>query len=130
MTIVCGTDFSEEGTNALRIAAELAARANVPLHLVHALAFANSDLVDGDTRATLARNHRRRLEAQAAEMQRPGLQIFVHVGEGAPDELLLSLATELSASLVIVGALGQRKPTSGSSAAMPIAWLSARTCPC
>lgn len=109
MTIVCGTDFSEEGSTALRIAVELAARTNTPLHLVHALGFDNSDIVDGDTRAVVARNHRRRLETQAEQLKRPGMQIYFHVGEGAPDELLILIATELSASLVIVGALGQRK---------------------
>src|SRR5690349_24665506 len=109
MTILCGTDFSQEGSNAMRVAALLAARMNEPLHLVHALAFGESDLVDADTRATLARNHRQRLEDQAAQVVKPGTQVFYHVGEGAPDELMLLLATELSASLVIVGALGHRR---------------------
>lgn len=109
MTILCGTDFSQEGGSALRVAAQLAARTNAPLHLVHAVALRESDLVDQGTRAELARNHRQRLVDQAEQLKQPGLQVFFHVAEGAPDELLLRFATELSASLIVVGALGHRR---------------------
>lgn len=111
MTILCGTDFSPEGTNAMRVAFELAVRMNAPLHLVHAVALTEHDLVDQPTRAEIARGHRQRLESQADQLRKPGMQIFFHVVEGAPDEQLLHLATELSASLVVVGALGRRKRT-------------------
>jgi nucleotide-binding universal stress UspA family protein len=109
MTILCGTDFSSEGSNAMRVAFELAARMNAPLHLVHAVALTEHDLVNNATRAEIARGHRERLEIQAEQLRKPGMQIFFHVSEGPPDEVLLRLATELTASLVIVGALGHRK---------------------
>lgn len=109
MTILCGTDFSPEGDSAMRVAFELAARVNAPLHLVHAVALTEHDLVEKTTRAEIARGHRERLERQADELRKPGMQVFFHVVEGAPDEQLLLLATELSASLVVVGALGRRK---------------------
>jgi nucleotide-binding universal stress UspA family protein len=109
MTILCGTDFSPEATNALRIAAELAARMSLPLHLAHAVALTEDDLVDKATRAEIARGHRQRLEAQAEQLSKPGMQIYYHVSEGAPDEVLLQLAGEVSATLIVVGALGKRK---------------------
>jgi len=112
MTILCGTDFSQEGSSALRLAAQLAARMNAPLHLVHAVALRESDLVDQGTRAELARNHRQRLVDQAEQLKQPGLQVFFHVAEGAPDELLLRFGSELSASLIVVGALGHRRKSS------------------
>jgi nucleotide-binding universal stress UspA family protein len=111
MTIVCGTDFSQEGSNALRVAAELASRMNRPLHVVHAVALSKDDLVDSDTRGSLANAQRQRIQDQLAQLQRPGMRASVHVDEGAPDELLLSVAHEVSASLIVVGALGKRRRT-------------------
>jgi len=108
MTILCGTDFSPEATSALGVAAELAARMNMPLHLVHAVALTADDLVSDATRSEIARGHRERLEAQAAQLQKPGMQIYFHVTEGAPDEVLLMHAGTTSASLIVVGALGKR----------------------
>lgn len=109
MTILCGTDFSPEATSALRVAADLAARMNMPLHLVHAVALTEDDLVDKVTRAEIARGHRERLEGQAALLGKPGMQIYFHVSEGSPDEVLLQHAGEIHASLIVVGALGKRK---------------------
>lgn len=111
MTILCGTDFSPEGHNALRVAAELAARMGVPLHLVHAVALSDHDHIDHATRAEIAQGHRKRLEAQAEPLRKPGAHVFYHVTEGAPDEVLLRHAVEVSASLVVVGALGRRVRT-------------------
>jgi nucleotide-binding universal stress UspA family protein len=109
MTIVCGTDFSEEASNALRVATELAARMSQPLHIVHAVALTKDDLIDSDTRRSLANAQRQRLHDQMEQLQQPGMQVRVHVDEGAPDELLLRVASEVSASLLVVGALGKRK---------------------
>jgi nucleotide-binding universal stress UspA family protein len=109
MTILCGTDFSPEATSALRIAADLAARMNLPLHVAHAVALTEDDMVDAATRAEIARGHQLRLESQAEQLRKPGMQIYVHVKEGAPDEVLLRLAGEVAATLIIVGALGKRK---------------------
>lgn len=107
-TILCGTDFSPEGTSALRVAFELAARMNAPLHLAHAVALAGYDWVDEATRAELANGHRRRLESQAEELRKPGQQVTFHVLEGPADDVLLKLAGQTSASLVVIGALGTR----------------------
>jgi nucleotide-binding universal stress UspA family protein len=104
MALVCGTDFSEEASSALRVSAQLAVRMRVPLHVVHAL----PPNQDSDGHRALASDQRQRVLDQVAQLEPPGLQVIVHVGDGAPDALLLSVAHEVSASLLVIGALGKR----------------------
>ncbi len=109
MAILCGTDFSESSAEAMDVAARLAARMNVPLHLVHALDVpveARSEQ-QPDPIVRFAQEH---LEQRAERLRPSGASVQCHVEVGAPDEVLRELGEELSAKLIVVGALGRRKP--------------------
>jgi nucleotide-binding universal stress UspA family protein len=108
MTIVCGTDFSEASDQATEVASRLAAKMMQTLHLVHALdvPIARSD-GDDDPILSFARAH---LARRAEHLRRPGLRVECQVRVGAPDEVLQTVAGEVSANLIVIGALGQRRP--------------------
>ena len=109
MAILCGTDFSEASNEAMEVASRLAAKLKVTLHLAHALdvppearSNAPQDPILSFAEAHLAR--------RAELLRRSGARVESHVRMGLPDELLHTLAGELSAQLIVVGALGQRRP--------------------
>jgi nucleotide-binding universal stress UspA family protein len=108
MTLLCGTDFSQASTRAVEAAAQIAARANRQLHLVHALEaghFAEqADLRNGELR--WAEQSLRSMAERAVEL---GAKVEVHLEHGAPDEVLLELAGRVAANLIVVGALGWRR---------------------
>jgi nucleotide-binding universal stress UspA family protein len=110
MAIVCGTDFSESANEAMEVASRLAAKMQRTLHLVHALDVpveARSNAPQDDPILGFAEQH---LARRAERLRRSGARVECHVRMGAPDEVLRTLASELSASLIVVGALGQRRP--------------------
>jgi nucleotide-binding universal stress UspA family protein len=109
MSIVCGTDFSEASKRAVDAAAQLAARMNVPLHLVHASDLAKDELVVEPVRDT-ASYDARRLLLEKERVAALGADVRVHAREGVPDEILLDVATREQAQLIIVAALGRRSP--------------------
>jgi nucleotide-binding universal stress UspA family protein len=93
----------------MEVAGRLAAKLKVTLHLVHALDVpvqARSDTPD-DPILSFAESH---LARRAERLRRSGARVECHVRAGAPDEVLRTLASELSVQLIVVGALGQRRP--------------------
>jgi nucleotide-binding universal stress UspA family protein len=109
MAIVCGTDFSEASNEAVEVASRLALKTGQALHLVHALDVpveARSNTPD-DPLLSFARTHLARRAEGVAHLD---TRVECHVKMGPPDEVLRELASELSASLIVVGALGQRRP--------------------
>jgi len=109
MAILCGTDFSEASNEAMEVASRLATKMKLPLHLVHALDVpveARSH-EPNDPILTFAQAH---LARRAERLQRSGARVECHVRVGPPDEVLRTLASELPAQLIVVGALGQRRP--------------------
>ena len=109
MAIVCGTDFSEASNEALEVATRLAAKLKQPLHLVHALdvPVGASGSGPGDPLFSFAEVH---LARRAGLLRHRGAQIECHVKVGPPDEVLRTVASEQRASLIVIGALGQRRP--------------------
>lgn len=109
MAIVFGTDFSEHASVAALAAAALARRMAEPLHLVHVLdlgsAVSAASLIDAMRREVSAR-----LEQQAGELRKRGIEVKGHLQEGAPDEVLVELASQVHASLIVLSHHGQRAP--------------------
>ncbi|HYH96942.1 universal stress protein [Hyalangium sp.] len=109
MAIVFGTDFSEHATVAALAAAALAHRTGEALHLVHVIEYgsagSSASLVEAMKREATAR-----LEQQATELRRRGVDLKIHLLEGAPDEVLVELASQVHASLIILTHHGQRAP--------------------
>jgi nucleotide-binding universal stress UspA family protein len=111
MTILCGTDFTEASVAAVTVASQLAAKLRLPLHLMHSVDLGPEELYATPKSAlvSLAEVH---LRHQAERLQRAGVHVEVHIKAGAPDEALRALASEVAAQLIVIGALGQRRPDS------------------
>jgi len=108
MTILCGTDFSENAGSAARVAAAIAKRLALPLELVHVLDVTGADV--GVRHDVAHEPLRARLHADAEELRtRFGVDVEPLAELGAPDEKLVALATDLNARLLVVGSLGARK---------------------
>lgn len=105
MSIVCGTDFSSMATNAVAVAASLAARLDEPLHLVHALERGPEATSEPGNPQLLAVQHQ--LACEAARARAMGARCTLHALAGPADEVIRGVARENSARLVIVGAHGE-----------------------
>jgi nucleotide-binding universal stress UspA family protein len=108
MSIVCGTDFSESALRATQAAAQLATRMNVLLHLVHSVELSADALFD-EPRSTTIRWAKSHLQSVAERARTWGARVEIHVEEGPPDETLQDVAKRVSAQLIVVAALGQRR---------------------
>src|SRR5680860_322839 len=105
--IICGTDFSENARQAANAAAALATRLSTPLLLVHATGV----LIQGSTPdaydAVIA-SFRERLHEEAARLRGLGATVEASLFAGAPDEVLVQLAQQRHARLLVVSSLGLR----------------------
>jgi len=110
-SIVVGTDGSQSAEAAVRRAAEIAKGTGVRVDLVTAYpdvatyretisSSAKADPIDlrQVAESVLAR------EARALEDE--GVEVMTHAGEGDPAEVIIDVAQELGADLIIVGARG------------------------
>jgi len=96
--IICGTNFSENARRAASVAASLAKRLGVPLRLVHASAIPRSPLTDEHLRAEVQRLHD------------GGADLTAEVIQGDADQVLVHVAQQHSARLLVVSSLGMRAP--------------------
>lgn len=107
MSIVCGTDFSERSRFAADVAAHFAARTNVRLHLVHAFD-TRSVPSSGETENAALARAQNALDHEAELLRRTRVEVQTHLRAGAPDEVLLDVASEQLATIIFVAALGTR----------------------
>jgi nucleotide-binding universal stress UspA family protein len=102
MTIVCGTDFSQQAAEASAVAATLAKHLGVGLKLVHASD--ETEGADGSHPAVA------RLEQEARALSGShACDIEPILVEGHADEGIVSVAEESSAKMIVVSSLGRRK---------------------
>lgn len=119
--ILTATDFSLHGDQAVRRAARLAAEQRVPLELVTVLSRPRLELLrrlfgvtDPDAEARLLSQARDRLAALQEELVRElGCEIRSRVLQGSAHQEILRRARETGASLIVVGAHGERGLTGG-----------------
>ncbi len=102
--IVCGTDFSENATEAVRAAAALAQRFHEPLILAHSVD-ERGEFPD-HLRPRLMNEDRPRLAAEAERLRKLGLTFEEKLLRGAPDDGVASFAGKANARLVVVAASG------------------------
>jgi nucleotide-binding universal stress UspA family protein len=107
MSILCATDFSDHAPAARTVAALIAARMKTPLHLAHSVELAGERLEDelGLAYAASARKH---LHFKAERLRELGATVEIDIQTGPADESMLKLAKDVSAQLIVIGALGQR----------------------
>jgi nucleotide-binding universal stress UspA family protein len=108
MSIVCGTDFSEQAASGLSAAAHLAKRMGVPLQLAHSLDL-RSALFEEATRYAYVNEAKSRLEQEASRLRALGADVHTYMESGPPDEVLLTLAEQTSATLIVIAAFGHRR---------------------
>ncbi len=113
MSIVCGTDFSEPGAQAVAVAAALAPRLKEPLSLVHV--------------GSLAEPVRDRLREEADRLRHVGVAVEETLLSGEPDEAIVEHAEKTGTHLVVLSALGHRSAARWLLGS--VAERIARTCP-
>ena len=96
--IICGTDLSENAGKAAVVAAALANRWQAPLLLVHASVLPALALTENQIRA-----------GNQVQLDDPA-GLTVEVVEGEADEVLINLAEQRQARLLVVSSLGKRAP--------------------
>ncbi len=103
MTIVCGTDFSENSDKAVGAAGAIARRLGLPLKLLHV-----TDSPGADGRGEEAPGARLSTQAEALRAQF-GIDVEPLVEAGVADERLVALARSLNARLLVVASLDEKK---------------------
>jgi nucleotide-binding universal stress UspA family protein len=106
MSIVCGTDFSEMAAHAATAAGCLAARTGQTIHLVHALDIA-PHAVHEQPGHPLMLWAESRLGTEAERLRGLGATVQAHAVAGPADSLLQTIAHDVTAQLIVVGAVGQ-----------------------
>ncbi|HKO51416.1 MAG TPA: universal stress protein [Polyangiaceae bacterium] len=108
MTIVCGTDFSENAAQAARAAASIARCLNEPLEIVHVVA---DPAAAGLPALGLFFAPLQELLAAQTEKLAREFSITAHpiVLEGPTEERLVEFARSAQARLIVVSSLGARK---------------------
>ncbi len=114
-TIVVGTDGSDTAGAAVELAAELARRNSAKLHLVAAVTTPGGVAVPlggmgvGDPSSGAAHRHvaaQHMLEEVAGAIE--GAEVQTHIGSGSPADVIVHLADEVGADLIVVGSKGMQ----------------------
>ena len=110
MTIVSGTDFSENAAQAALAAAAIAKRLSVPLKLVHVIDELGAELTITSDQSGIYDPLRQRIHDQAIEIgTRFGIDVEPIVVPGSAYEKLNEIAGAHHARLIVVSSLGDKK---------------------
>jgi len=118
-TIAVGTDGSATASEAVRAAAEIARRFDADLVLLSAFRESGESATDpvGDEEQwafnPVARL-REQLARTEAELKSDGIRVKTLVNEGNPGDVLIGLAEECGADLLVIGNRGMRRRVLGS----------------
>jgi nucleotide-binding universal stress UspA family protein len=111
MTILAGTDFSSCSRTAIRVAAALARRQAAPLVLAHAFEPPPVDAWAtpwaGAWEKQLLETDEQLLAEEAESLRREGLAVETRLEVGSPAGVVLAVAREVDAQLVVVGTHGR-----------------------
>jgi nucleotide-binding universal stress UspA family protein len=115
-TVAVGTDGSETASEAVKQAAEFARRFDAKLVLLSAF---KSDPPPPDTDETQwsyrpAAQLREILSRTEAQMNEQGIECTTAVDEGDPADVLVRLANECSADILVIGNKGMQRKLLGS----------------
>lgn len=121
-TLVVGTDGSETADKAVQSAVELARSLNAAIHIVTAFrtprpgmgAAAGVAMVDSGAGQALAEEAARAVGQEAIAKYGDGVAAEAHGGQGNPDEVILAIAEQVGADLIVVGSKGMHRRVLGS----------------
>ncbi len=106
MKIICGTDFSVHAAEAASFAAALAARRKGTLKLVHAISPAEVVRMLPAQVDWLRQKAGRKLVAEGNRLRGLGATVMESLVVGRPHEVLMALAEDGKADLIVVSSLG------------------------
>lgn len=114
-SVLAATDLRDVGTKAVHTAAWIAAKYDVPLHVVHAYLFSLEHQIDptGEREGGYDAMHEELRAAARAEIEREladtpcAGRAEVHVGFGAPGTVVLEAVEELKPGLVVLGTVSR-----------------------
>lgn len=110
MTIVCGTDLSENAQEAARAAAAIAKRLAVPLKLVYVIDEIGGELTVASEQNAIYDPIRKRVQEQANELSSQfGIDVEPTVIPGIAHDTIVGIACATSARLIVVSSLGSKK---------------------
>ena len=114
-SIVAATDFSACSQTAVQLAAALARRRQLSLVLVHAVKSPALDLPAVPIGATawemeLLASAELELARQASELRAEGITVETRARLGAPARLILEIAGQVGAEVIVVGTHGRKGP--------------------
>ena len=110
MTIICGTDLSENAGEAARAAASIAKRLGVPLELVHVIDELGAGLTVRSEQSAIYDPVRNRVQALADELKCGfGIDVKSIVLPGVAHDTLIQLARAGHATLLVVSTMGSKK---------------------
>ena len=107
-TILCGTDFSDEATHAVEVAAMFAKHLGESLLLVHALNQEPQGNLPGDLRDSLALYAQAQLHDERERLRAFQVEAVETFRVGAPDAVLLEEAAAHDARLLVLAAAKRR----------------------
>ena len=117
-TVAVGVDGSATATKAVEMAAELARRFDAELVLLSVYRKGDPAPVDGDTELELAARPRARPREMLARtehrLKEAGVRCSTRTGEGNPGDVLVRLAEDCSADVLVVGNKGMEHRILGS----------------
>jgi nucleotide-binding universal stress UspA family protein len=117
-TVAVGTDGTETAAEALRMASEVARRFDAKIVLLSAFDESRSGNASRDREDQWSYSPAARLREQLGraeeDLRRDGLEASVMIGEGDPGEVLVRLAEDCSADVLVVGNKGMQRRVLGS----------------
>ena len=117
-TIAVGTDGSATASEAVRVAADLARRSDAKLVLISAFGkgdrSASAEAVELQWASSNAARVREILSRAEAELREEGIDCATRVDEGDAAEVLVRLASECGADLLVIGNKGMQRRVLGS----------------
>jgi nucleotide-binding universal stress UspA family protein len=116
-TVAVGTDGSATATEAVKVAAEMARRFDARLVLVSAFEDKGARGGDVDERQwafNSAARLQELLKRAEEDLRREGVECSTLVGEGDPAEVLIGLAGQCGADVLVIGNRGMERRVLGS----------------
>jgi nucleotide-binding universal stress UspA family protein len=117
-TVAVGTDGSTTADEAVKEAAEVARRFGAKLVLLSAFSRADAAPASDDIELQWASNPSARvksmLERTEAELRSSGVECETRIDAGDPSEVLVRLAADCGADLLVIGNKGMRRRVLGS----------------
>ena len=117
-TVAVGTDGSTTADEAVKEAAEIARRFDARLVLLSAFKDADAAPAGGDIELQWASNPSARVKSMLArtedDLRSGGIECETRIGGGEPSEVLVRLAADCGADLLVIGSKGMQRRVLGS----------------